>query len=124
MKLIHAMRFPSVSVTRRVTIGSQAAKIVSLDSLVRAATPDEKALVVMDKPRGLQVRAEVADAIIFLLKTLKEGNSMDGLAVKDLKSLLETTSPPLPNAHMICQLTLLSFARVCVEQGALVIVLL
>jgi Cupin superfamily protein len=122
MKLIHAMRFPSVSVTPRVNVGSQAAKMVSLGSLVRAATPEEKALVVMDKPRGLLVRAEVADAIIFLLKALKESQSMDGLAVKDLKSLLETTNPPPPNARMICQLTLLSFARVCVEQGALAIV--
>lgn len=122
MKLIHAMRFPSVSVTPRVTVGSRAANIVSLDSLVRAATPQEKALIVMDKPRGLLVRAEVADAIIFLLQILKESRSTDGLAVKDLKSVLETTNPPLPNASMICQLTLLSFARVCVEQGALALV--
>ncbi|CAB9500399.1 demethylase and histidyl-hydroxylase NO66 [Seminavis robusta] len=120
MKSMHAMRFPSESAPPRVIVGPRAARLVALDSLVRAATPEEKASVIVDKPRGLLPREEIAGAIVFILRKIKEAANRE-FVVKDLRSLLpENVS--IPNVDMICPLTLLSFARVCVEQGAIALV--
>ena len=125
MNRMHEMRFPGDEAQQQqqqVVVGPEAAKTISLESRIRAATKEEKESVMLDQPRGLRVREAVADAIIQILTALKtESSGQDGIPVKDLKSLLkeETASP---DDELICPLTLLSFARVCVEQGALAVV--
>ena len=128
MNLMHDMRFPTTNGPGSATIvGRQAAENVSLDTLIRAATEAEKESVMMDQPRGLRVREEVADDIIHILQALKTapplGGSKGKVAVKDLKSLLKPSRPALSaGADLICEMTLLSFVKVCVEQGALAVV--
>ena len=126
MKVMHEMRFPRdhPSGSPDPIVGIIAASKVTLDSLIRAATQEEKESVMMDQPRGLRVREEVADGIIAILQALKTAAPVESngyVAVKDLKSLLNDAAGPGPDegADLICELTLLSFVKVCVEQGAL-----
>jgi hypothetical protein len=104
----------------KVIVGPEAAKRIRGDTYIRAATEEEKASVMMDRPRGLQVREQAADEIIRILQALKEQPTLH-CKVKDLKSLLGgADADDNTNASgYLCDLTLLSFARVCVEQGAL-----
>ena len=129
MRVMHEMRFPREhpSDTADLIVGMQAASKVTLDSLIRAATQEEKESVMMDQPRGLRVREEIADGIISILQALKSAapvESNGSVSVRDLKSLLNGTTRTGPDegADLICELTLLSFVKVCVEQGALALV--
>jgi hypothetical protein len=119
MKIIHNMRFPPVPEEDSVPIvGPQAAKSVTMTTVLRASTADEKESVMMDHPRGLSVREQIAEAIIQIVQALKSQPTLH-CAVKDLKSLIGTSAM---NSDLICDLTLLSFAKVCVEQGGLAVV--
>lgn len=124
MKIMHEMRFPRSATTsddsERV-VGPQAAKLVSLNSLVRAPTDAEKDSVMMDGPRGLRVREAVAGDIIQILTALQTGPNQKGVAVRDLKYLLQPDKST-PKAQLKCDLTLLSFCKVCIAQGALAVV--
>ena len=129
MRVMHEMRFPQNYSTDSpdLVVGMKAAASVTIDTLIRAATPEEKESIMLDQPRGLQVREEVADSIISILQALKTASPGDGnasVAVKDLKSLLGSAAGPsqTEGTDLVCDLTLLSFVKVCVEQGALAIV--
>lgn len=97
--------------------GLAAAESVTLSTTLRASTPAEKESVSLpsSQPRGLHVRPETADAIMEMLQKLK-GDGSRNCRVSELPSLLE--SP----CGLVCSLTLVSFAKLCVELGALVIV--
>lgn len=109
-------------------VGPKAAKLMQLSTVIRAATPEEKASVMatidqqQQSNRGLHVREFTADAIMSILTRLKTPDEAGMLTtqcqVGDLKKLGEaaTFSP------LVCDLTLLSFAKVCVELGALAVV--
>lgn len=98
-------------------VGKSAASRVFLTSSVRAATEQEKAnLPGSNHPRGLHVREEIYDGIMVVLNTIKQYPSQSFI-VKDLRQLLPDAPSP-----QICDLTLLSFARQCVELGALALV--
>jgi ribosomal protein L16 Arg81 hydroxylase len=119
MKLLHEKRFPkqSAAVSNRIpVVGTEASQCVSLSTSIRVATEEEKAsLPPTQQPRGLHVREETYDGIIGILQRLKGDTSLQ-CRVKDLKSLITPASNDL-----ICDLTLLCFARQCVELGAIAI---
>lgn len=100
-------------------VGREAAVLVQLSTILRAATPDEKASITVPDgpPRGLHVRETTADTIMAILARLK---SVDGMTcrVGDMRDLVH----PSKVSHLVCDLTLLSFAKTCVELGALAIV--
>lgn len=123
MRLIHRARFPSADDSRNGKImndvGKGAAEMVTLDTMLRAATMEERASVETGrrstKPRGLNVREEIADAIISIVTTMKS-NPNTKCRVKDFASMM-----PSPNAA-VCDLSLLSLAKQSVELGAMAIV--
>jgi hypothetical protein len=100
-------------------VGREAAALVQLSTILRAATPEEKASVTSpdDPPRGLHVREDTADSILGILARLK---SVEGMScrVGDLKRLIH----PSKLSPSVCDLTMLSFAKSCVELGALAVV--
>ena len=93
--------------------------LVQLSTILRAATPEEKASVTSrdDPPRGLHVREDTADSILGILARLK---SVEGMScrVGDLKRLIH----PSKLSPSVCDLTMLSFAKSRVELGALALV--
>jgi ribosomal protein L16 Arg81 hydroxylase len=124
MKLIHEKRLPKQSTAAVLSslpvVGREASRRVSLSTSIRVATDEEKAsLPPTQQPRGLHVREETYDGIIFILQRLK-GDTALQCRVKDLKSIIPSIDSA-PN-ELICDLTLLCFARQCVELGAIAIV--
>ena len=105
-----------------VPVGPAAARRVQGSTVVRAATDQEKAQALEELPagrrrHGLQVSPTYYDAIISILLKLKGEPSLT-CRVSELRELCTTGSAK----GSICDLTLLCFARQCVEQGALAIV--
>ena len=102
-----------------VVVGPEAATLLDMSTLVRASTVEEKlSLAGVGGPsNGLHVREAIADALMEILLQLK-GREGKTCCVKNLRSLVHssTLSP------LLCDLTLLSFAKTCVELGALAIV--
>jgi Cupin superfamily protein len=90
-------------------VGPEAATHVTLSTWLRAATDEERVSVVQTmSPRGLHVREEVYEGILSLVQKIKEKPCQ-------LQSLVQVATP------LICNLTLISMARRCVELSALAI---
>jgi hypothetical protein len=122
MKLLHEKRFPKqpAAVSKIPVVGREASQCVSLSTSIRVATEEEKAsLPPTEQPRGLHVREETYDGIIGILQRLK-GDTLLQCRVKDLKSLIPSVGGA--SNELICDLTLLCFARQCVELGAIAVV--
>ena len=100
-------------------IGKDAASTVTLDTILRASTDEERTQVVLEQPRGLNVREDTADSLLGVLQQLK-ANPSRYCRVSELLSLLTDEKEAL--SDRICQLTLVSFARCCVELGGMTIV--
>ena len=102
-------------------VGNYAASCVTLQSIIRVSTSEERSSVVIDEGclRGLTVREETMPILMKILSKLK---CDPGLRVKveDLRELIETEHGE-QGITMLCEFTLLSFARCCVELGALAI---
>jgi ribosomal protein L16 Arg81 hydroxylase len=100
-------------------VGYNAASRLDLDSVVRASTPDERESVVIEEGqlRGLTVRQENCAVLMDILAVLKQDTSLH-VKVAELRDLLDTKDST-SKFDMICDFTLLSFARCCVELGAL-----
>ena len=133
MSLIHKARFPTVDVNNNnnnikdvVVVGPEASKNITFATVLRAATADERAQV-MDTtsgPRGLNVREETGDAIMGIVQTMKADSSLK-CRVIDLRSLLLPPTAAVTNnmsLQLVCDLSLLSLAKRCVELGAFAIV--
>jgi ribosomal protein L16 Arg81 hydroxylase len=109
------------SVTRQMdssVVGRSASERVLMTSRIRVATEIEKAsLPPMIQPRGLHVRAQNCDGLIQILQLLK-GDPTLVCCVRDLRSLV----PEVSASETMCDFTLLSFARQCVELGALAVI--
>jgi hypothetical protein len=110
--------------TPTTNIGREAADSVTLTTRVRASTEQEKAQVKLsnEKPRGLHVRPETAEALMTILQRLKQ-NPGKSCRVQNLGGLVQhsvETASDMDSSY-ICQLTLLSFAKCCVELGGMVI---
>lgn len=106
-------------------VGDVAAARLTLHSLIRVSTSEERSSVVLDEGclRGLTVREETMPILMKILTKIKSGT---GLRVKvmDLRDIIESEDGEQERAQlsMLCEFTLLSFARCCVELGALAIV--
>lgn len=112
-------------------VGAVAASCLTLSSIIRVSTPEERSSVTIDKGqlRGLTVRAETRDIFMCILSRFKNSSLPHvKVAVKDLLSTMtewthDESGKGLHQLSMVCNFTLLSFARCCVELGALAIVL-
>jgi hypothetical protein len=96
--------------------GPTAARLVSLDSYLRASTAEEKASVVQPKPGvvgqqqvGLHVHDDIYDETIRLVGRLKENGGAFLQRLRDMDSAL-------------CPMTRLALAKRCVSLGALAVV--
>lgn len=102
-------------------VGREASERVTLSSVLRVASDREKAtLPPPTQPRGLHVREANYNVIMTILQMLKSTPSRQ-CRVGDLKASLLADINFGPTDY-VCNLTLLSFARQCVELGALAIV--
>jgi ribosomal protein L16 Arg81 hydroxylase len=128
MKCIHEARFPPVvAATTRMTttvataysnVGPLAAEKTTFTTVIRAATAEERAHIASamnSEPRGLNVREEMADSIMGIISKIKVDPTIR-IRVIDLRSL-----DPAPANPLVCDLTLLSLAKRCVELGALAV---
>jgi len=101
-------------------VGKEAAFAVQLSTTIRPATPAEKASIIItsqeEKQGGLNVRECAADAILSILSCIKQQGKK--CLVKDLRNLRDQQH----DASFLCDLTMLSFAKTCVELGGLAIV--
>ncbi|KAL3928146.1 MAG: hypothetical protein SGBAC_012775 [Bacillariaceae sp.] len=118
-KLLDNARNSSTSELLAVVVGPSAAMEVTFTSIIRAATPEERASVPTgdDRPRGLQVRPETYDTILSIIGALKEQSGRQ-CRVLNLLGLLPELEP---NKH-VCDLTLLSLAKRGIELGAMALV--
>jgi len=118
-------------------VGREASERVSLDTRIRLATDEEKAGVAarrtateQQQPVGLHVFETNYAVIMSILQAFKSDASLKA-RVGDLLQLVQLQdkgeggrlggSIGDDNRHLCCMLTLLSFARQCVELGALAI---
>lgn len=101
-------------------VGCSAASKISLQSTLRLSTPEEKASVILGdgQLRGLNVRESIQYVITEILSTMKS-DPLLRVKVKDLRGLVKNGDGSMA---VICDFTLLSFARCCVELGALALV--
>lgn len=99
-----------------VVVGPRAADLVSLSSRIRVATLEEKESVKKraKTPLGLHVRESSFNVIMSLLQKIRS-KSEQSFTVGQLRALLDPTA----NTQTVCDLTILSFARTCVELGAI-----
>jgi hypothetical protein len=100
-------------------VGYFAACRLTLDSIVRASSAEERNSVVLedDRLRGLTVREETMQTLMKIVGAMKEMPALK-IRVKDMA----TTGESVCSNPMVCDFTLLSFARCCVELGALAVV--
>jgi hypothetical protein len=106
-------------------VGGTAASRVTLRSVVRVSTTEERDSVSIDEGRlrGLTVRGETMTILMNILSKLKSDTDLK-VAVKDLLDIATTGGVETDRTclSMVCDFTLLSFARCCVELGALAVV--
>ena len=134
MKQIHNARFPptstgSISSSNGAIVGPIASNQMTFQTIVRAATSEEKSKVTThnpSRPRGLNVREDIGDAVVSIVSALKKDPNAT-CRVSDLKSLVDKEGSDgivvdPQSTKYICDLTLLSLARCCVEVGAWAIV--
>jgi len=99
-------------------VGPEAAKTVTMQSRVRASTETEKATAPPPRAkhgRGLTVREETCDSLLSLLAFLRSNKNL--IKVSDMRQVIE-------DSDKICDLTILSFVKCCVELGAMAIEIL
>ena len=112
-------------------VGATAASKITLNSIIRVSTPEERNSITMieGQLRGLTVRTETRDILMSIISGFKNSSLPPAnVAVKDLLSIMndwthDGSGEGLQQLSMVCNFTLLSFARCCVELGALAIVL-
>lgn len=105
-------------------VGDDAAMHVTVNSIIRVSTKEERSSVSVGEGclRGLTVREETMPMLMMILSKLK-GDTMLRVKVKDLRDVIKVEDSELgiPQLSMLCDFTLLSFARCCVELGALAV---
>jgi ribosomal protein L16 Arg81 hydroxylase len=100
-------------------VGYWAASRLALDSVVRVSSAEERNSVVLEEGRlrGLTVREETMQTLMTMVRVMKETPSLK-IRVKNLRSITTPNETSCSINQMICDFTLLSFARCCVELGA------
>ncbi|KAL9183101.1 hypothetical protein ACHAXT_004888 [Thalassiosira profunda] len=105
-------------------VGKDAAARLGLQSIIRVSTPEERESVQMEEGRlrGLTVREKTMPALLQVLSAMKSADASATNVVSELRDLLSSGSDEdAPDASMVCDFTLLSFAKCCVELGALAV---
>lgn len=106
-------------------VGPNAAAGVTLQSVIRVSTIEERSSITMEegRMRGLTVREETMAILMEVLGKLKSDPAFS-VIVKDARGLVHTGDNESEKIGMlmVCDFTLLSFARCCVELGALALV--
>jgi ribosomal protein L16 Arg81 hydroxylase len=97
-------------------VGRQAAQHVAWDTVLRAATLEEKESIDLTGQVGLCIRDDIKSDILAAAAKFKDSNMMK--AVSDLRSL----DSDLKTNPFVCDLTLLAFAKQAVSLGALAVV--
>jgi hypothetical protein len=128
--LIHDFQTTSSTVAAAAAaavVGPTAAKRVGMNSTIRASTPQERSMAplpVATHGRGLTVREEICDGLLYLLDMLKK-NDTRIVRVSQLREYYYSlTADHLDHCDnkMICDLSILSFVKCCVELGALALI--
>ena len=104
-------------------VGVDAASRLTLESSIRVSTPEERESVTIEEGRlrGLTVREETMPILMSMLTKLKADPNRI-IVVKDMcVDLVDTTDTLQRETELVCDFTLLSFARCCVELGALAV---
>ncbi|KAL7497826.1 hypothetical protein ACHAWT_007708 [Skeletonema menzelii] len=103
-------------------VGYHAACRLTLNSLVRASSTEERNSVVLEEGRlrGLTVREETMQSLMTIIGLMKEELSLQ-IRVGDLRNIT-TADESICSNPLVCDFTLLSFARCCVELGAMAVV--
>jgi len=104
-------------------VGVDAASRLTLESSIRVSTSEERESVPIEEGRlrGLTVREETMSILMIMLTKLKSDPGRI-VVVKDMRvDLVDTIDTLQKETELICDFTLLSFARCCVELGALAI---
>ena len=113
-------------------VGPEASQRVLMETIVRAATDEERASVrppprpageatTAASDRGLTVREETSQSLMSIVQRLKQDRSLK-VKVSQLRSLLNHSEIDESNADMVCALSILSFVRAAVELGAIAVV--
>ena len=108
--------------TDECCVGYSAACRLTLDSVVRASSADERNSVTLEESRlrGLTVREGTMQSLMTIVGLLKASSSLK-TSVRELRHIA-TDDDSISSNPLICDFTLLSFARCCVELGALAVV--
>jgi hypothetical protein len=117
--------------SNETVVGPKASQRVFMETIVRAATDEERASV---KPppcphgaagaasdRGLTVREETSLPLMAVVQGLKEDRSIE-VKVSGLRSFFDQSNIDESSRDMVCNLSMLSFIRAAVELGALAVV--
>jgi hypothetical protein len=113
-------------------VGPEASQRVLMETIVRAATDEERASVrppprpageatTAASDRGLTVREETSQSLMTIVQRLKQDRSLK-VKVSELRSLFDYSEIDESNADMVCALSILSFVRAAVELGAIAVV--
>ena len=102
-----------------VVVGRRASRFVTLDTKLRSATRTERNSVesTPNLPRGLNVRESSGDTVTAILRRFKAEPTL----ICTVSKLLSLLPEGEVETSTICRFTLLSFAKACVEIGALAI---
>jgi len=102
-------------------VGPSAASTLSLDSSLRRSTDEERTSVQLQEGRlrGLTVREETMRSLMSVLSRMK-GEDLPRSTVRNLRNFYEID--PADQQDLVCEFTLLCFARCCVELGGLAVV--
>jgi len=101
-------------------VGPEAAKRVKMTTKIRASTDEEKARApppIATHGRGLTVREETCDTLLAILGELRS----DGKTAQ-VSELLKKKLTARDGSEMVCELSILSFVKCCVELGAITLV--
>ena len=106
-------------------VGYDVASQLTLDTSIRASTPEERSSVSIEEGclRGLTVREETMQTLMSILGKIKANQDLT-IKVHELRDLVENRDNETKKTGllMVCDFTLLSFAKCCVELGALAVV--
>mmetsp|Transcript_42487 Transcript_42487/g.83520 ORF Transcript_42487/g.83520 Transcript_42487/m.83520 type:complete len:484 (-) Transcript_42487:7-1458(-) len=111
----------STNILSNVVVGPEAAQQITMKSNVRAGTPIEKENVpppVATHGRGLIVREDTRDALIGILGILKTNKHKSFKVCALCQEIFDSDC-----VDMVCDLTILSFVKCCVELGAMALVI-
>ena len=113
-------------------VGPEASQRVLMETIVRAATDEERASVrppprpageatTAASDRGLTVREETSQSLMTIVQRLKQDRSLKA-KVSELRSLFDHSKIDESNTYMVCALSILSFVRAAVELGVIAVV--